>query len=348
MQRFLACNPSVFSDFGVPREAVRRFSSIIDSSSASEGTEIHALIEKAILDDCLHESVRALIPERRMHPECKLVYDLEAGIAGLHMTDWSDLDKSRVYLAGTADYIGISDTVDGKQGMVIDWKTGMAVPEAACNAQLYAAAAIYASIYMLESVILRVVYIDPQTLEAYDSNSYTATREELEEFLGHAVNAAKNPSDVTTVGPHCSYCPKAVVCPDAKESSERLMMGYPTGSPHALYASIQIMSEVLKSARGALNQIARERPIDLGNGVFYGDTPKKSISVPDGKRALPVLAEMLGEHCMEAVEVKTTSASIERATKTAGLPRGSVVKKLKSMGVYDDVPIGGGIKKFNK
>lgn len=349
MQRFLACQPSIFSDFGVPRESLTKFVSLLESSHATEGTEVHSIIEQAILNDCLHESIAELMPSGRATPEFRMCYDVEASSSSIFTgQSWDDLPRDRLYFAGTADVIGVIG--NSNVGVVIDWKTGMGVPASSHNAQLFTAAAVYAQIYDLSEMILRIVYVDPGTVEAYEHTDYVASRQELEDFLAFARTLALGFDDKASpvVGSHCTYCSKAVVCPVAKESAEKLMLGDPSGSPHALYVSVQLMNERLKHARNALNFIAKERPIDLGDGVWYGDTPKKSISVPNGKLSLPVLAESLGEHVMEAIEVKTTSASIERATKLAGLPKGSVVKDLKSRGLYEDVPIGGGVKKFNK
>ena len=345
LQRALACPESAFSDFGVPPEAITRLASLNSSSAASTGTEIHLLIEKAIADNCAPESFHEILPVKNTEMEVKLVFDVESRSVVRGVKDWDELPRNGLFIAGTADCVGLTSD---KIGNVIDWKTGLAVPTASENPQLFAAGAIYARIHNLDSVWLRIAYVDPDSLEVHDCTAYQASREELEEFLNYACNRFAEATDGPMTGSHCTYCPKAVICPAAKQAVDNLMLGNPSGSQYALYSAIQLMSERLKAARATLNHLASETPINLQNGVFYGDTPKKSISVPDGKRALPVLAEMLGEHVMDAVEISATSASIERATKNAGLPKGSVVKALKSKGMYVDVAIGGGVKKYNK
>lgn len=345
LHRVLNCPESAFSDFGVPPEAIARLASLNSSSAASTGTEIHLLVEKAIADGCEPQSFTRILPVKNAEMEAKLVFDVESRSVVRGVKDWDELPRNGLFIAGTADCVGL---LSNRVGTVIDWKTGLAVPTADENPQLFAAAAIYARIHDLDSMVLRIAYVDPDSLEVHDSNSYTASREELELFLNYACNRMHEITDGPMTGSHCTYCPKAVICPAAKQAVDNLMLGNPSGSQYALYAAIQLMSERLKAARATLNHLASETPIDLKNGVFYGDTPKKSISVPDGKRALPVLAEMLGEHVMDAVEISATSASIERATKNAGLPKGSVVKALKSKGMYVDVAIGGGVKKYNK
>jgi CRISPR/Cas system-associated exonuclease Cas4 (RecB family) len=347
LQRALACPESAFSDFGVPPEAITRLASLNSSSAASTGTEIHLLVEKAIADGCEPESFTKILPVKNTEMEVKLVFDVESRSVVRGVKDWDELPRNGLFIAGTADCLGL---LTSKTGKVIDWKSGLAVPTASENPQLFAAAAIYARIHDLAEMVLCIAYVDPDSLEVHDSTSYTASREELEEFLTYASVRLLQQGDAEgpVTGSHCTYCPKAVICPAAKQAVDNLMLGNPSGSQYALYAAIQLMSERLKAARATLNHLASETPINLGSGVFYGDTPKKSISVPDGKRALPVLAEMLGEHVMDAVEISATSASIERATKNAGLPKGSVVKALKSKGMYVDVAIGGGVKKYNK
>ena len=125
----------------------------------------------------------------------------------------TDDTKADLVFTGQADLI----VIDGKRGLVLDYKTGRGeVADASENLQLRGLAVMAAWVWRLESVRVAIVqpWAGPASVADYDETTLDMSRRWLLRLLDK-VNAA-TPNDLNP-GDWCHYCKAKAVCPALRD-----------------------------------------------------------------------------------------------------------------------------------
>lgn len=237
-------------------------------------------------------------------------------------------------IVGTADIIGISD--DGTTVYVGDYKTGRTEqPPPAHHPQLLTLALAAAAHMRADFAIVEVIRIDEDgevwretsSLDRLDLDRFAARLAVMMASLTQSLRHRRDGSALPLVeGKHCRYCPAFAHCP-AKAS---LAMRIGTGQEAEDYRRIQITrenaakiwhrvalaKELLSKVEGVIRTLARQAPIDLGDGTQLGELLSPGNESLDGDTAHDVITLMRGQACADAAVTRLVSkAGIRRALR---------------------------------
>ncbi len=318
IERADACPPSV----SLPQAAS-------SSPFAARGTAIHAYLADPCHDlDAVPEEHRAACAAIQLDRipagvewahEVTLCYDPETDTGRELGRDLGrDYSGARpTEYVGTLDVIGLTPDA----AVVYDFKSGHgSVTSAAENMQLRVGALAACRAYGRDKAIVGIVYLRDEEpvfdVAELDSLEIEITAAQLRR-LTRKLSSEQPPTE----GEWCRYCPAIAHCPP-KVSLLRAACGEPESLSFAItpenaakaYAAWKRADDVLGSLKKALVAFAESTPIDLGGGKVYG--PKASTSEKlDPLVVEAVLTKLYGpEVARQAVELKATKASVERAT----------------------------------
>ncbi len=126
-------------------------------------------------------------------------------------------------------------------------------------------------------------------------------------------------------GDWCKWCPSYNYCPAKTALAVRIGDGSEIQELHteltpetaaAVYKRAKMASELLRKVFGSIYGMARNEPIDLGDGKMLGETTKRGNERLDGQTVRAVLQLLHTEEIAdEAVEITATKAAIERALR---------------------------------
>jgi hypothetical protein len=261
---------------------------------------------------------------------------------------YPELGPSEV--AGTVDLVGLAD--DGETVIVIDWKTGsQPVTAAHRNWQMRAGAVAAARAYDRSRAVVQVAYLAHGYTDSatFDSWELESAAQELATLVALWHSQAQRERPALTRGPHCRYCPGFDSCPAQHELlqiavrrpddlAQETEVALTNGGRARAYEIRQQLALLVKRLGERVDAHAAVRPIDLGNGRFYGFAPGKR-AVQDATRARDVLleagvpAEAVAAAVTETTELHTTVGGIDKALKK--LPkeqREAVVQRLSVTG----------------
>lgn len=214
---------------------------------------------------------------------------------------------------GTVDVVGLV----GEDGVhVPDWK-GMdpTTPRAFENWQMRFAALGATRAYARSRAKVELIKVpeegspfrDVAEFDGFDLADFAA---ELADLMRRLQKEATKDAPTLVEGPHCRRCPAFAHCP-AKVALARSMVQDPALVPWTLsledagqaVLKLEAYQGVLNHARERLEQMAREAPIPLGNGEFFGPVPLER-EVVDATRAAILLAERfdagVGHGCLKS------------------------------------------------
>ena len=124
----------------------------------------------------------------------------------------------------------------------------------------------------------------------------------------------------TTLGEHCKFCPALTSCP-GQMGLVAAALGKQLGpevlneeTAPLLLARLEAIEFATKAMWATLEDYASVRPIDLGDGWFYGKTQKPRTSI-DAELAPKVLADVLGLNVEPEVKRVLTQAALKEAIR---------------------------------
>ena len=202
---------------------------MLDESNADSeaGTRIHKALETGDMtglsadeeqtaemcqiqsDNVMNEWVKSDHPKSLgIHKEQRLGITRIGGVVKV-----TDETKADLVFTGQADLI----VIDGKRGLVLDYKTGRGeVADAAENLQLRGLAVMAAWVWRLDSVRVAIVqpWAGPASVADYDRQALDQSRLWLYSVLERVKTAT--PNDLNP-GDWCHYCKAKAVCPALRD-----------------------------------------------------------------------------------------------------------------------------------
>ena len=260
-------------------------------------------------------------------------------------------------VAGTGDAIAVN--IQGKHGVVIDWKSGWAndhVPPARINRQVRFLGLAIARTYGLESVTVCIVCVRPYGKPYFDKAElgFFDIEEVAEEVRALANNAVEVAADqarslVTprfTIGSWCKYCPGRRSCPGQLAMVTSLANGEAqvqfridaatppevVGSAYEKLIAAERMIKVLKEACKGYAETASD-PVPTPSGKVLARVTVKGKPKYDSDAAHGYLLNAFGQTVADkAMKKATDMAKIGRALKGY-----CEEKRMKITKVTDDV-----------
>lgn len=328
-----------------------------DSEDAASGTRIHKALETGDMSDlqgdewetaemCKDQGYKVHDAWLNESPDFAVVEE-RLGLTAVNVLTVTNESTESFLFTGQADMV----VVEGKRGLVIDYKTGRGeVEEAAKNKQLLALAVLVARRYKLTDV--RVAIVQPwagkPSVADYDAPAlYRANK-----WLLSRLEAAKNATpDDLCAGDWCKYCKaKATasgVCPALKETAlepvERMTMGLTSQSDETTRAALfaramecdaDILARLMKGLKllgwyaAAIEGAAKKRAADdadfqrhyrLKPGVVRETITDVSL-VFQRVHELGITADTFAANC------KVTKGAVETMVRSACGVKGSALK----------------------
>lgn len=341
MERVFACPASL----DLPR---LREDPSAPSPSAEEGTAIHEHIAR-ILTGRNHEKSISMVNEkyrRRCLPITKgVIYET----LGIHAHDVLYVERKLskplghgAVLAGTPDLLIFRSarTIWQPTLEVVDWKCGdRPVTSPATNPQVLSYVELALEFARVNDVRVDVVRGSIVTVGPDGSLDYVTEKVDRDEFGLRYSRIADDKLAMLMVQPdgqparptyrtgrHCTYCPSVHVCPPHNKALIALGKN-PTAladhiefSPEAskdAYDKLALVRRSLVAAEKQLAMYARENPIEMGDGVVYGEA-RHEQRVVQANVAHDVLDKMHGCNvALDAMTLSTSEAEIGRALKRA-------------------------------
>lgn len=327
-----------------------------ETNEATErGTAVHEFLER--VQDLGRDAALALVPaahrplceeipvERlpvHLAAEVAFAFDPRTGRArelgrGL-ARDYSDAQDGEI--VGTADVGGLSpDAV-----LIVDWKTGWSsVERAAANPQVRFLAMTAARAYGRTRAVVEVIRIR-------DSGAAWRDRAELDVFeldqvavevreLAHRVTA----DDATFhQGTWCGTCPAFNSCPAKTALLRRLADGSETADLEIMlpltpdvagvaYQRYKALRGLLKRVEAALHDYARNEPIPLGEGRYFGELLTEGHEVLDGDVAWDELRKRYDVDTADQAVKRTVTKERLREVLRTRVKKGALAKTERSV-----------------
>lgn len=342
---------------------------------ADEGVSLHADAEVAVDTGDLSslparaEAMIADLPYR--HTEVVFVYDAATDTARL-LADVT----GRAYPATlgpfeipmTLDLLALSGADDPRRrAVVIDHKLYSDQGDPLQHGQLMTQALAVARVHGLDEVTIAISYlgtgwVDHAVATAFDLDVHAARLQQM--FLNVAVargSQAAGEPQIVHRGKHCKYCPAFDACPeqlallalvrvDDPVTSIAVPMMPLTDDAEAL-AALDLADRVkalYTRLHDAVSARAREAPIPLGGGRWYGPVPQIGNKVLDGEVVYATALELVGrEDAVKFVEVRATATKIKAAAKTVRVVGGVRMKSAAAVerAIMARVEERGGVKR---
>jgi hypothetical protein len=324
-----------------------------DNEYASRGTTLHAYMEDvAALGS---EAALARVPadlragaeaiDLSILPEAAAIIGVEVAFAWNALLDEGrELGRGttrEIYAAcGPDDFAGTADLVFLADGVVtiFDWKFGRGdLPPAKRNWQLRTLALLACRAYDVDRARVAIVRIredgtawhDAAEFDAMDLEEISIDLSNLGERIARGRGSLRYPSDLRRGG-HCRYCPSFDFCP-AQHELLQIAVRRPeqlaqeaevalTNGGRARAYEIWVELKLLTKRMGErITAHASVRPIELGEGRFYGFAPgdRKAKDPAKVKTILTahVGAEAAAAAVAEETKAHTTIGAIEKALK---------------------------------
>lgn len=268
-----------------------------------------------------------------------------------------DYEISKDEIALTVDLVG----VDGDSVVVIDLKFGWGeLPDAGKNPQLLAGALFAAIAYEKHSAQVGIArkldngYMFISDWAEIDEIALLKFEGDMRKGVSKARSIKKQGNVPSKLdfheGPWCKYCPGRERCP-AKHSLIQASMSndlIKTGGSEievseivALWHRKEMAKQVIADFEKRVLSIAKDSPIDLGNGYWLGEFEDKGREQVDGTEAYQAISRILGpEHAVVGADIKATKASIRRAVRSSG-KKGKDIKKYEEMILSEIREMGG-------
>lgn len=269
--------------------------------AANRGTEIHRFLENCHYEGrdaalgkvqaefqevCSRIDVQALMPEgTEIHPEAAFGWDWSNGTARC-----LGFGKERDYtgqlateLVGTLDQFLVWDDVV----LCRDFKSGYGyLAPAEKNWQLRFFGLCLHSFYEgKKQVVVEIVKIldtgefacEPAELSADDHAITAQVLRGMVQDISDAqevVNQGKTPD--VSAGMYCKYCPAWEACPAKGASLQKYLAGqkFTIDALPAAYQLIRDLEQYAKKGLEVIKEAVDEEPLDLGNGMVFGRSPK--------------------------------------------------------------------------
>lgn len=272
--------------------------------------------------------------------ELVVSWDMRQRVSAVHR-DRADraYGSSEDVLCGTLDVARL----DGETLHAWEYKSGPAsdrVPNARVNRQVRWGASILADALGATRAVVHVVrigasgWIDDGDQDELDALDLLYCLDEIDRTWRASqraadVLAAGGTPDVRA-GAWCSRCPAYRACP-AKSALMRAAVSTPQAvldkaqallsdestAPRA-YEAWRALADLAGKLGQEIHAHASRQPIALGNGMVFGPRPTERTTI-DGRVAWDVVVADVGvESALEACELKTSKAALERAAKSAG------------------------------
>jgi hypothetical protein len=325
------------------------------TTHAHYGTVVHAFLKDCNLrgrDEALADApaehrealaqidtTRLPLDPKRWTPEISYAYGPESDTAReLARGDGSRNYPTEPLLFGTADLVGLTD----EAVIIIDWKGPHAtLTPAKDNWQLKGYGLAAARAYGRQKAIGILARILDNGLPFFDAAEYGMF--ELDS-AAEAIRALWVKLKAGIAGePHegewCKWCPAFAACPAKVSLAVALGAGAP-GFAHLDQNTAKAVYERSKSARAVLDRVdaaledfARQHPIDLGNGFIYGEKlqPKESL---DPLLSEPVLRAAGLQGAIQTIPRLTKDAledEVRKQLATSGAKRGTLGKTVSSV-----------------
>lgn len=198
------------------------------SADADAGTRIHRALETgdmtelsaeeeqtADLCDIQAGQVMADWIDQSTNPEFYIFKEQRLGITRIGgVVKVTDDTKADLVFTGQADLI----VIDGKRGLVLDYKTGRGeVASAEENLQLRGLAVMAAWVWRLDSVRVAIVqpWAGPASAADYDRQAIDQSRLWLYDVIERAKSASPN---LLNAGDWCKYCKAKAACPALRKT----------------------------------------------------------------------------------------------------------------------------------
>lgn len=263
---------------------------------------------------------------------------------GLHR-DYSQCTKDEI--AGTIDVVGIAPD----KLYLGDYK-GWALVKARDNAQLLFAALCATQVYERDEAVVEIINVrggtnwrSKATVDAFDLADFGRKLRDTMEAI-ELIHRGAMPT--YSEGEHCKYCPAFDSCPAKTRTLAMMVAGKPMvpltrANARESYEKFLLMKEMMGVVSSRIHAYAKEHPIDLGDGTFYGEHEKKGKEVIDGDTAYKVVRDRLGQEAADlAVSRTATKKGIDKAvrrakeqgvlTGTLKAENGSILTELRAMG----------------
>lgn len=294
-------------------------------------------------------------------PELALAYDVELGtvrVLGMGIArNYGTLSASEVAMS-----LDVAAVAEDDEVQVWDYKTGaghdrVGPPTAAENPQLHVAALALAAVYGKKKARVALIHLredgthyeDSATLDELDLELFAVELRSIHrrvEFARREVGAGKIP-DVRE-GSWCRYCPAFAACP--AKAALAMTLGQepaslaadikryltPTGAAKAR-AKLKEAKRVLAEVERAIHAYAEETGgFEVAPGVVFGPH-ETTEEVLDGMATFDALEAAFGvDVAREAVSMKASKASIERALRGVWEARRAAGEKTTLKGLKDE------------
>jgi len=246
-----------------------------------------------------------------------------------------DYSKARpTEIVGTIDVLGVSDT----EVYVGDYK-GHAPVDVVGNAQLMLAALCACRLYGKDRATLEIIQVRGSsnhrkrtTVDLFDLGVFEVALQSLVGRIRHASTLQR--PDVTE-GTHCRWCSAFEACPAKTAHLVHLAHGSAANEVELLnplspetaaeaYRQWLAAKSLVKRMGSILHAYAAERPIELGDGRYFGRHEKPGRESLDGDVTYAQIREAYGQEAADiAVKRTATKKGIEAAVRhvksTAGL-----------------------------
>lgn len=266
--------------------------------AARKGTSIHTYLEHVDGGKNVEGAI-ALVPEEHQPlcraidpsdlPTDKSLYAAEVAVAYDYATGKGRMlgqGKSRNYgqlspteIAGTSDVMAW-----GQYLKVSDYKTGMGyVPAAKGNPQLLLIALAGTRALGLDTATVEIIRVnetgppvrDLAEVDEFDLDSFALKVKQTMASVQVAateIEAGRTP-DVREGG-WCKYCPAKQACPAKRGLLADLVAKGPDALAHSdmpvVYKRVRNLNNLAEKAMERLKALAREAPIEIGDGLMYG------------------------------------------------------------------------------
>jgi hypothetical protein len=326
------------------------------SPAAESGRAIHAFLETgsivgrdAALGAMLAEygaDVRDVceaidtdsLPAELAH-EVAFVFDVDTGEAREigRGGDFRYPDLGTYQIPCRADIVGMSS----RAVFIGDYKSGHGeVTPARRNGQVGFAALCAARAYGRDEAIVEIIrpgktgskaWRDRAELDAFDLDGIAARLRKFRSVREGMISRQGNGTPITVhEGEHCRYCPAYRFC-GAKnalavrmgtgEEIRELQLELTRETAASVYLRAKAAKEFLDKIFGAIYGMAKQEPLDIGNGQMLGEVTKPGNERLDGDVVWSVLSELHNPEIANAAVKRTASkVGIEDAL------RGNAVK----------------------
>ena len=233
---------------------------------------------------------------------------------------------------------------------VLDWKGGYRT-EVDCEPQIrvYGFLALrQRPVSQEDEVKVTVVWLRDQTFQ-----TWTWTRQELEDWMEETLDRIQHWNGLYTVGSHCRYCPNMFNCPAQTTLVKSTITGLgeidgqdgpvQVAQLAEIYAGVQNVERLIKAYRERLKMaISANGPIPLAEGMELALTVSQTETI-DPLQGWAVLDSYFTDPkqlaaCIKISKPKFLSAVAANVTRSKGLAKEEAMQRLRDAGAISTSP----------